>query len=331
MQNKTLQSFRRFVVLLAVSMLMVPPATILAADAYPTKPVRLVVTFAPGGSNDIVARLIATNLTARLGKQVIVENRAGAGGTVGSGVVAHAQPDGYTLMLISASYPVSTSLYSTLPYDPYKSFVPVVKLGTGPSMLVVHPSVPANTMKEFIALAKAKPGKLLLAAAGVGSFGHLGSELLLMMADIDVVTVQFKGGEPAVVDTLGGHSHIFFGTIFQSLPHVQAGKLRPLGTGGKKRSALLPDVPTISESGVPGYEANNWWGILAPAGTPKAIVERLHKEISAILALEEIRKAFRDQGAEAENLSSAEFGQFIAEESTKWAKLIKAAGIKPED
>jgi tripartite-type tricarboxylate transporter receptor subunit TctC len=305
------------------------PATISAADSYPTKPVRLIIPFPPGGSNDIVGRLIATKLTERLGKQVIVDNRGGAGGVLGSEQAAKSEPDGYTLLLVSAAFAFNPSLYK-LPFDPAKSFVPVAKLGSGPNSLVVHPSVPANSVKELIALAKREPGKLVCAAAGVGSFQHLGTELFKIMAGIDFMIVQFKGGGPAMIDQLGGHSQISLGSLIQTLPHIQSGKFRVLGTGGSKRSSILPDVPTIAEAGVPGYEATNWWGILAPAGTPQAVVDRLDKELSLILTSEETKKMFLNEGAEVDHLGPAEFGRFIAAETAKWGRVVKEANITVE-
>jgi len=302
---------------------------IAVAQSYPTKPVRLIIPFPPGGSNDIVGRFIATKLSAQLGKQVVVDNRAGAGGVVGTEVAAKADPDGYTLLVISSAYAANTSLYN-LPYDPVKAFTPVAKLGTGPNVFAVHPSVPVNSVKEFTALAKERPGQLNFAAAGVGSFQHLGSELFKSMAKIDVGIVQFKGGGPAMIDVIGGHTHAALGSLIQFMPHIKSGKVKALGTGGAKRTATLPDVPTIAEAGLPGYEANNWWGILAPAGTPRPIIDRLYKEISTILSAAETHKVFSEQGAEVDRLGPAEFGPYIIAETAKWGKVIKEANIKAE-
>ena len=304
-------------------------ATAFAADAYPSKPVRLVIPFPPGGSNDIVGRLIAAKLTERLGKQVVVDNRGGAGGVLGSEIAAKSDPDGYTLLIASAAYGFNPALYK-LPFDPVKSFTAIAKLGSGPNSLTVHPSVPAKTVKEFIALAKQKPGQLINSCAGVGSFQHMGTELFKMMAGIDFKIVQFKGGGPAMIDQLGGHSHFSLGSLIQTIPHVQSGRFRILGTGGLKRSAILPDVPTIAEAGVPGYDVTNWWGIVAPSGTPAPIVEKLNKEIKALLASDEVKKLFLNEGAEVDYLGPAEFGPFIAREITKWGKVVKEANIKVE-
>ena len=217
-----------------------------------------------------------------------------------------------------------------LPFDPMKSFIPIAKLGSGPNSLTVHPSVPANSVKELIALTKEKPGQLICGCAGVGSFQHMGTELFKIMTDIDFKIVQFKGGGPAMIDLLGGHSQFSFGSLIQTIPHIQSGKFRVLGTGGLKRSTVLPDVPTIAEAGVPGYEATNWWGILAPAGTPAPIVDRLNKEIKTILISAEVKKLFLKEGAEVDYLGPAEFGPFIEREIAKWGKVVKEANIKVE-
>ncbi len=300
-----------------------------AAQSYPTKTVRLIIPFPPGGSNDIVGRFIAGKLTERLGKQVVADNRGGAGGVTGTEVAAKSEPDGHTLLIVSSAYAINTSLYK-LPYDPAKAFTLVAKLGTGPNVLTVHPRVPVNSVKDLIALAKEKPGQLNFAAAGVGSFQHLGSELFRSLTGIEVSIVQFKGGGPAMIDVIGGHTHAALGSLIQFMPHIKSGKVKALGTGGAKRSVSLPDVPTIAEAGVPGYEANNWWGVIAPAGTPRPIIDRLHKEISVILSSAETQKLFMDQGAEVEKLSPAEFGPYIAAETAKWARVIKEANIKAE-
>jgi len=302
-------------------------ASAFAADVYPSKPIRLIIPFPPGGSNDIVGRLVAAKLEERLGKQIVVDNRGGAGGILGSEMAAKADPDGYTLLIVSAAFSFNPALHK-LTFDPIKSFTPIAKLGSGPNSLTVHPSVPAKTLKEFIALAKQKPGELINACAGIGSFQHMGTELFKMMAGIDFKIVQFKGGGPAMIDQLGGHSHFSLGSLIQTLPHIKSGKFRILGTGGKTRSAILPDVPTIAEAGVPGYEATNWWGILATAGTPGPIVDRLSKEIKTLLSTAEVQKLFQNQGADTDYLGPAAFGAYIETEITKWGKVVKAAKIK---
>lgn len=330
MRNVKSTLFKLFGMLFALSLLFAFSAASAVAAAYPGKTIRLVIPFPPGGSNDIVGRVIASQLGEKLGKQVIVDNRGGAGGTIGTEIVANAPPDGHTLLIVSAAYPINTSTYARLPYDPVKSFVPVAKLGEGPNVLSIYPGLPVNSVKELIALAKKEPGKLFYSAAGVGSFQHLASELFVMMAGIDVVGVQFKGGGPAMIDTMGGHTQISLGSLIQNLPHIQSGKLKALGTGGRKRTSILPNIPTIAEAGVPGYEANNFWGILAPAGTPQAIIERLNKELAVILASAETQKTFLSQGAETDYVGPVEFGKFIAAETTKWAMVVKKAGVRME-
>jgi tripartite-type tricarboxylate transporter receptor subunit TctC len=301
--------------------------TAAAAQEYPTKPVRLIIPFPPGGSNDVVGRIVATQLGDRLGKQVVVDNRGGAGGVLGTEAAANAAPDGYTLLVISLAHAVNPGLY-TLKYDPIKSFVPVAMLGSGVNVLCVHPSVPANTVQELIQLAKQKPGELNYASAGPGSFQHMGTELFKLMTGVDIVHVPFKGGGPAMIDVIGGHSELLMSSLIQTVPHIRSGKLRALGTGGLKRSPILPDVPTINEAGVPGYEMSNWWGIIAPAGTPAGIVDRLATEIGVVLASPETQKVFSAEGAEVAQKTGAEFGTFIAAELAKWQRVVKDAKIK---
>jgi tripartite-type tricarboxylate transporter receptor subunit TctC len=312
----------------AVGVLIALTAAVAAQD-YPTKPLRLVIPFPPGGSNDVVGRIIATGLGERLGKQVVVDNRGGAGGVLGTEVVANSTPDGYTLLVISLAHAFNPGLYK-LKYDPVKSFVPVAMLGSGVNVLCVHPSLPANTVQELISLAKEKPGQLNYASAGSGSFQHMGSELFKLMAGVDIVHVPFRGGGPAMIDVVGGHSQIIFSSLVQTMPHIRSGKLKPLGTGGTKRAPILPDVPTIAEAGVPGYEMTNWWGIVAPAGTPQSIVDRLAKEIGVVLTSPETQKVFSNEGAEVAHKTGAEFGAFIEAELAKWQRVVKEAKIKAD-
>jgi tripartite-type tricarboxylate transporter receptor subunit TctC len=300
-----------------------------AAQTYPTKPVRLVVPFPPGGSNDIVGRLMAQELTEKLGKQVVIDNRGGAGGVLGTEIAANADPDGHTLLIISVAYAFNPALYK-LRFDPDKAFVPVAILGTGPNALTVTPKLPANSVKELIAMAKAQPGKLNYASAGVGSFQHLGSELFRIMAGINIVHVPFKGGGPAMADVIGGNTEVCLGSLIQMIPHVDSKRLKLLGIGGTKRAKVYPNVPTIAEAGVPGYDSSNWWGILAPAKTPPAIVQRLRDETGKILASSDVQRKFEGQGAETVKMSPDEFGRFIKTEIVKWTKVVKEAGIKAE-
>jgi tripartite-type tricarboxylate transporter receptor subunit TctC len=318
----------RALLLPGLGLLLALTAPVAAQQGYPDRPVRLIIPFPPGGSNDVVARMIATQLSERLGKQIIVDNRGGAGGTIGTEAVSRAAPDGYTLGIASIAHAVSPALYK-LNYDPIKSFAPVSILASGPNVLAVNPQVPAKSVQELIALAKQKPGEIHFASAGVGSFQHLSGELFRMMAGINVVHVPFKGGGPSMVDVIAGHTQYLLASLVQATGHIKSGKLRALGTSGAKRNPALPDVPTIAEAGVPGYEATNWWGVVAPAGTPAPIVEKLHKELAVVLASDETKKRFAAQGANVVQMSSAEFAKHIETELIKWGKVVKEAGIKP--
>jgi tripartite-type tricarboxylate transporter receptor subunit TctC len=314
----------------SIALLLVGFASVAAAQGYPTRPVRLIIPFPPGGSNDIVGRMIAAQLGERLGQTMVVDNRGGAGGTIGTELAARSQADGYTLLLISTAYAFNTSIYKKLPYDPVRSFTPVALLGSGPGVLVVNPALPVGSVRDLIALAKERPGKLNNASAGIGSFQHLASELLRIQAGIEWLHVPYKGGGPAMMDLIAGQADASVGSLIQMLPHIRSGKLKALGTTGAKRSAVLPDVPTVAEAGVPGYEATNWWGFLAPAGTPPAIVERLHQEVVAVQASAETKRRFESEGAEALQMSPTDFGAFIAAETAKWARVVKEAGITAE-
>jgi tripartite-type tricarboxylate transporter receptor subunit TctC len=309
--------------------LLLALTTVASAQDYPTKPVRLIIPFPPGGSNDVVGRLFATKLGERLGKQVIVDNRGGAGGTIGTDLAANAPKDGYTLLVISLAHAVNPWLYK-LPYDPIKAFTPITILGSGPNVLVVNPQLPVKSVKELIALAKKEPGKVQYASAGIGSFQHLGGELFKLMAGVNLLHVPFKGGGPAMIDVIGGHTKVMFSSLVQTTPHIKSGKLRPLGVGGLTRNPVLPDVPTIAEAGVPDYEAVNWWGLVAPAGVPAAGVERVHKEIAAIQDDPEVRKQFANQGASVVKMSTAEFAQHMVKEMNKWGRVVKESGIKAQ-
>jgi tripartite-type tricarboxylate transporter receptor subunit TctC len=300
-----------------------------AAQDYPTKPVRLIIPFPPGGSNDVVGRMVALQLGDRLGKQVVVDNRGGAGGIIGTEAAAKSAPDGYTLLIISIAHAVSPWLYK-LQYDPIKSFTPVAILASGPNVLVVNPSLPVHSVTELIALAKQKPGELNYASAGIGSFQHLGGELFKLTAGINMVHVPYKGGGPAMTDVLGGYTKIMFSSLVQTTPFVLNGQLRALGTSGVKRNPALPDVPTIAEAGLPGYEATNWWGVVAPAGTPAAIVEQLHNQITAVQNSPQTKEQFAVQGADIVQMTSAEFGSFMEKEMSKWERVVKQSGMKAE-
>lgn len=299
------------------------------AQAYPSKPVRLIIPFPPGGSNDLVARAVATQLSERLGQSVVVDNRGGGGGTIGINAAAKSPADGYTLLLVSVGWPVSIAL-KWMPEESLQWFVPAAPIGTGPSLLVVPTALPVNSVQELIALAKSKPGELNASAAGPGSFQHLATELFRLQAGINIVIVQYKGGGPALTDTIAGQVQMNIGSAVQNIPHVKTGKLRALGVGGKTRLAALPDVPTFAEAGLPGAEATNWWGIMAPTGTPPAALERLQKDVAAVVDSPELKKRFEVEGAEALHLSPRDFGALIAAETAKWTQVVKQAGIKAE-
>ncbi len=301
-----------------------------AAEAYPLRPIRMIIPFPPGGSNDILGRLVGQHVGERLGQTVVIDNRPGAGSTLGIGLAAQAEPDGYTILIISAAHAFGPSLYKKLPYHPVKSFEPISKLGTGPSVFTVHPSVPVKSMQDLVAYARANPGKLNFASAGVGSAQHLWFEYFKMRSGVNIVHVPFKGGSPAMVDVMAGNTQIAIGTIVQMLPLIKTGKLRGLATGGSKRNAALPDLPTLDEAGVKGYEGSNWWGVLAPAKTPKAIVDRLDKTFAAVLANDDIKTKFVNMGAEVDYLSQGELFRFLAAETDKWTKVAKQAGIQAQ-
>jgi tripartite-type tricarboxylate transporter receptor subunit TctC len=304
-------------------------ATAAAAQDYPTRPVRIIVPFPPGGFNDIVGRMIATQLGERLGKQVVVDNRTGAGGVIGTELVANAPGDGHTLLIASLAITINP-WFHTISYDAVKSFAPVAILATAPNVLSIQPDLPFKSVKDLIATARERPGKLQYASAGVGSFMHLGPELFKQMAKVDILHVPFRGAGPALIDVMGGNTHMSFGSIPSTITHLRSGKLRALGVGSPRRNALIPDVPTVAESGLPGYEFANWIGILAPAGTPATIVAKLHKELSAIQDSPELKKQFAHEGADVVRMSSAEYGNFIATETAKWGRVVKEGGIKPQ-
>lgn len=299
-----------------------------AAAAYPEKPVRVVVPWPPGPT-DSVARVVSAQLTERLKQQIIVDNRAGAGGIIGMQNAAQSPADGYHLMITSTAYGYLIAR-PKVNVDLVESFAPIALLGISEAALVVHPSLPVNSVKELIALAKARPGTLNYASSGVGGFPHMNTELLKLMAGIDMVHVPFKGGGPAITDVVAGHTQLILTSLPGLLQHIKAGKLKVLGVGSLHRSPSLPEVPTISEAGVPGYETSIWYGLFAPAGTPPAIVQRLHTEVTAVLASPELHKRYEGLGVLVRNMSSAEFGKFMRSEAAKWMRVVKEAGIKAE-
>jgi len=296
------------------------------ADDYPNRPVRLIIPFPPGGSNDVVGRLVAQQLSNKLGQQVYVDNRGGAGGTIGTEACATAAPDGYTICVISIAHAVNPALY-TLKYDPIKSFTPISIFATGPNVLVVNPTAQIRSVQELVALAKANPGSLNYASAGVGSFQHLGAELFKLQAHVNLVHVPYKGGGPAMQDVIAGHVKIMFSSLVQTTPFIKSGQLIALGTGGAKRNPVLPDVPTIAEAGVPGYVADNWWGLAAPANLPKPIADKLYAATQAALKAPELQAAFDREGAATVEMSSAEFADYIKTEIVKWDRVVKEGNI----
>ena len=300
-----------------------------AAAQYPSKPIRLIVPFPPGGSNDIVARMLATQLGDKLGQQMVIENKGGAGGVLGTEQASKSAPDGYTLLLASIAYSFAPALYKNLPYDPETAFTPISMLGRGPSALVVHPSVPVNTVAELIALAKKNPGKLNYASAGVGSFQHLACAMFVLQAQIDAVHIPYKGGGPAMADVIAGQAQFVMPSLLQVVPHIKSGRLKVLATSGTKRTPVLPGVPTVAET-LPGYSSENWWGLLAPAGTPQPVIDRLYGAVSEVLQSKETSQRMENEGAEPVRMAPAEFKRFISSELAKWGKVAREAGIKAE-
>jgi tripartite-type tricarboxylate transporter receptor subunit TctC len=301
------------------------------AQQYPTRPVRFVVPFAPGGSTDTLARTVGMKLTDALGQQVVVDNRPGANGDIGMMIVAKAPPDGYTIVLgYIANLAIAPSLYAKMPYDPVKDFQPLTQPASSPNVLTAHPSVPANSLQELIALAKAKPGAVSFASTGVASVGHLTGELINNLAGIRMTHVPYKGSGQAVTDILGGHVQVMFSGFSSTLHHIKAGKLRALAVTGPKRSNALPQVATIAEQGFPGVEATAWYGILAPAGTPKPVVTRLHGEMVKILKLTDVTQKLEGLGFEIVASTPEQLGAYIRSEIKKWEKVVRASGAKPD-
>jgi len=306
-----------------------PSFAVDSASSFPTHAIKLIIPFPTGGSNDVVGRLIANQLSEKLGQAVVVDNKGGAGGVIGAEITAKSEPDGYTLLFISSAFAANPSLYK-LNFDQSKSFVPVAILAAGPNVLAVAPNSPYHSVKDILDAAKAQPGALNYASAGVGSFQHLSSALFTSMAKINITHIPFKGGGPAMLDVMAGNTQLIMGALVQTLPQIKAGKLRALAVGGSKRTPTLPDVPTIAESGVPGYEAVNWWGIVAPAGTPKFALDKLHKELSAIQNSPETVKRFQAEAVDTVQMSQSEFAQYLNQETAKWSRVVKEVGITPE-
>ena len=300
-----------------------------AADAvknFPSKTIRIIVPFTPGGGNDIMGRYIAAKMTERLGRQTVVENRPGADGIIGADVAAKAPPDGYTLLIVSVSYAMNAALHK-LPYDPVKSFAPISQIGKGPSVIAVTPSLPVHSIKQLVALAKARPGQLHYASSGIGGVNHFAGELFKLATKTDIVHVPYKGGGPSMVDVMAGQVEVLFNALTSALTHIRSGKLKALSVSSLTRSPVLPDIPATAET-VPGYESVIWWGMHAPAGTPAGIVAKLNSEIAAILRNPQMAKRLEAEAAEVVITSPDVFGKFVADEVAKWIRVSNEAGIK---
>lgn len=299
-----------------------------AAQDYPTRPIRFVVPFPPGGGADTLARVLGQKLGEAWGEQVVIDNRPGAGGNISAEIAAKAAPDGYTIFQGNVAHAISASLYAKLNYDLVKDFSPVTQLASTPFVLLVNPSLPAGSVKELIALAKAKPGQLNYGSSGSGGASHLAMELFRSMAGIDVRHIPYKGAGPAATDLISGQIQLMFFVQAAARPHMSSGRLRGLAIGSAKRSSALPELPTIAESGVPGYEAGSWYGVLVPRGTPERVIAKLHATITQVLGLPDVRERLANQGFELVGNSPAQFGAYIRAEIPKWARVVKASGAR---
>lgn len=321
----------RVLPIVAVMAVLLPFAMPAAAQNYPAKTIRIIVHSAPAGTSDILARLIAQKITEPLGQQVVVENRAGASGIIGVELAVKSPPDGYTLLMTQTSLAINPSMFAKLPYNAIRDLAPITQLVVGPNVLVVHPSVPVKSVKEIIALAKAKPGALVIGSPGVGTSPHLSAELFKVMAKVDMIQVQYKGAGMAIIGLLAGEIGVMFTTPPTAIQYIKAGRLRPLGHTGKSgRIESMPDVPAIAEAGVPGYESAQWFGMLAPAGTPRPIIDRLNQEIVRAIRSPDIKEKMNAEGQVVVGSMPAEFAAHIKLETEKWARIIKEMGIKPE-
>lgn len=312
---------------LAAALALVAPAASLA-QAFPAKPIRLVVTYPPGGGADLMARLIAPKMGEALGQPVVVENKPGASGQIGAGEVARAAPDGYTIMLDASSFAVNPSLYSKLPYDPAKAFQPLAVLALYPNVLVVTPSFPPKDVRELVALAKSKPGTVAFASSGNGSAQHLAGELFKQRAGVDMTHIPYKGGGPALNDVIGGQVPVFFANLASGLAHVKGGKLRAMAVTGARRASSLPEIPTMAEAGIPGYEVYEWNALFAPAGTPAPVVEKLAAAIAKALQSPEVRERVASLGGDLAGYGPKEAEKFVREQTELWGKVVKAGNIK---
>jgi tripartite-type tricarboxylate transporter receptor subunit TctC len=298
------------------------------AQWSPTKPVRLILGFPPGGATDLVARAIQPRMSAALGQQIVIDNRPGANGIIAGELTARGEPDGHTVLFAHIGLLVISPAMQKVPYDPLRDFAPIGQAVALQNLIIAHPSYPVKTLKDLIALAKAKPGQINYATAGVGSPGHLAGVLFETMTGTRLSHIPYKGGGPAIVDLLAGHVPVFFSVISTGVPHVQSGKARGLAVTGTKRAEAIPDIPTVAESGVPGYAATNWYGLVAPAKTPKTIIDRIHREMSAALLAPEVADSLKSRGIDVAPSTPAEFGAFIRKETDKWVPIIKKSGMK---
>jgi tripartite-type tricarboxylate transporter receptor subunit TctC len=314
----------------SVLTLAVRPGPASAQQDYPTKPIRMIVAVAPGGATDILARAVGTKLAENLRQQVIVENRPGANHIIGGQLTAKAAPDGYTIQVIPEGFVINASMYAKLPFDPVRDFSAIAILALVPNVLAIHPSIPARSVKQFIALARARPGQMNYGTSGVGAPSHMSAELLKVLTRVEYIHVPYKGQSLAVTDLVGGHLHFAFPSIPASVGFIRAGRLVALGVTTAQRATALPDVPTIQEAGVPGFEVAGWYGVIGPAGMPQALVARLNREINAILTVPETRDQLSRQGADPRTGTPEEFAAAMANDMKKWQKVVAAAGIKPQ-
>lgn len=315
--------------LVVAGLVLISSNTAIAAEPYPVRPIRMIVGFAPGGGTDLTARPVAQKLSELLGQQVIVENRPGAAGNIATEQVARAAPDGYTLLMGTiAALAINPSLYGNLRFDPETDLAPVIQVVDATNVLALHPSVPANSVKELIALAREK--SLSAGSSGVGATGHLSIELFNLMAGVKLVHVPYKGGGPAMSDLLGGQVNLIFATTASSISHLKSGRIKGIAVTTAKRSALLPDLPTISEAGLPGFDANNWYGLVVPAKTPRAIIDQLNAEVTKVLNMPDVKATLFNQGLDPAPGTPEQFGAYIKSERVKWARVIKESGAKAE-
>jgi tripartite-type tricarboxylate transporter receptor subunit TctC len=317
--------FKHSAIVVAALFAAIPAAR--AQSSYPERPIRMIVPFAPGGGSDISARTMSTELGQALGTTIVIDNRPGAGSTLGADIASKASPDGYTLFLGNISMAFNAALYKKLPFNALRDFAPISLATEQPNIIVIHPSVPANTLQEFTALAKSQPGKMTYGSAGLGSGTHLAMEMLMMSQKIKLIHVPYKGTGPAVAALLGNETNAFMSTFASALPHVKANRLRALAVTTKKRADTLPDVPTVEQSGVPGFEYATWYGVLAPAATPKPIIDKLNKAIVGVLSNPDMKDRYAKQGVTALPTTSAEFSKLFRSETEKWAKVVREAKI----